>query len=100
MFQHFEGVRQYLFIQHGPREFEVQLVLADTSSAGAMTAQVVSVFRDVLGEDAQVKVTMCGEIQPPAHGKFRYVVSHAKPAWWTDPAGVSREGGEVDSRLA
>jgi hypothetical protein len=36
----------------------------------------------------------------PAHGKFRFVVSNAKPACWTDPAGLSREGGAVASRLA
>jgi phenylacetate-CoA ligase len=99
-FQRFDGVRQYQFIQHGPREFEVKLVLADAGPAGAMAAQVVSVFRELLGEDAQVKVTMCDEIQRPANGKFRYVVSHAKPAWWTDPAGVPREGATVASRLA
>lgn len=99
-FNHFRDVRQYLFIQHGPLEFEVKLVLADTSPADEMAAQVVAEFRRLLGEDAQVRVTMCDEIPRPAHGKFRYVVSHVKPAWWTDPAGVSREGETVASRLA
>ena len=99
-FKRFDGIRQYLFIQHGPREFEVKLVPADASSAGALAAQVVSEFRGLLGEDAQVWVTLCGEIPRPAHGKFRFVISHAKPSWWTDPTLVSREGEAVATRLA
>jgi phenylacetate-CoA ligase len=96
----FEGVRQYIFIQHGLREFEVKLVPVDTSSADALAAQVVSKFRGLLGEDARVRITICGEIPQPAHGKFRYVISHVKPSWWTNPAGVSREGETGASRLA
>jgi hypothetical protein len=92
-------VRQYLFIQHSLREFEVKLVSPVSSSHAALAAEVVAEFRRLLGEDAQVKVTMCGEIPRSADKKYRYIVSHAKPQWWTDPGSVEREGGVVGARL-
>jgi phenylacetate-CoA ligase len=99
-FKRFDGIRQYLFIQHGPLEFEVKLVPTEAGPPGAMAAQVVAEFRRLLGGDARVRATICDEIPHPAHGKFRYVVSHTKPSWWTDPTGMSREGATVDTRLA
>jgi hypothetical protein len=82
------------------REVEAKVVPADASAAEAVPAGIAEEFRGLLGDDAQVRVTLCGEIPPPARGKFRYVVSHAKPSWWTDPAGVEQEGGSGASRLA
>lgn len=99
-FKRFSGVRQYLFVQHGLQEFEVKIVPADAGAAEALPAGVREEFRGLLGDDAHVRVTLCGEIPRPGRGKFRYVVSHAQPSWWTDPAGVKREGGSGAPRLA
>ena len=95
-----EGVRQHVFIQHGLREFEVKLVPVSEQIGEPTTAQIVTAFGGLLGEHAEVRVTICREIPWSEHEKFRFVISHVKPSWWTDPAGVRREGETGASKLA
>jgi len=99
-FKRFSNVRQYMFVQHSLKEFEVKVVPAPASAAESLSAEVVDEFRSLLGGDARVRVTLCGEIPRPARGKFRYVVSHVKPAWWASPKRVTGEDDPFASRLA
>ncbi len=86
-FKRFSGVRQYVFVQHGLKEFEVKVVPVEACARETLSALVVEEFRNLLGSDAQVRVTVCEEIPRPKQGKWRYVVSHVKPSWWTAPLG-------------
>lgn len=70
-----EGVAEFKFVQHTPREVEVRVV-AGAAWNTRMRERIVSGLRGRLGSDVNVDVQLVDAIAPEASGKHRYVVSH------------------------
>ena len=70
-----DGVAEFKFIQHTPREIEVRVVPGPAWD-GETQQRIVTGLRARLGSEANVDVRLVDAIAPEASGKYRYVVSH------------------------
>ncbi|HKJ08949.1 MAG TPA: phenylacetate--CoA ligase family protein [Gammaproteobacteria bacterium] len=70
-----DGVAEFKFIQHTPREVEVRVVPAAAWDGGTQQ-RIVTGLRARLGSEVNVDVRLVDAIAPEASGKYRYVVSH------------------------
>lgn len=73
-----EGIAEFKFIQHTPRDVEV-LVVPGTGWSEARRSELVAGIAARLGNEVRVAIRVVDHIAPEASGKFRYVVSHVRP---------------------
>ncbi|MEJ2645721.1 MAG: phenylacetate--CoA ligase family protein [Gammaproteobacteria bacterium] len=90
-----DGVAEFKFIQHTPREVEVRVVPA-AAWDGEAQQRVVSGLRARLGSEVNVDVRLVDAIAPEASGKHRYVVSHVALPEGLD--GALREAGQTAAK--
>lgn len=69
----FQDISQYQFVQKGERQYSIKLNIdkADFTKE----AYLISLFLDVLGNDADISIEYCREIPVLASGKRRYIVN-------------------------
>lgn len=73
-----EGVAEFKFIQHTPKDNEI-LVVAGSGWSDARRSEMVAGIVARLGDGVRVAVRDVDHIAPEASGKHRYVVSHVRP---------------------
>ncbi|MGA7802181.1 MAG: phenylacetate--CoA ligase family protein [Gammaproteobacteria bacterium] len=91
-----DGVAEFKFIQHTPREVEVRVV-AGARWNPQTQQRIVSGLHARLGGDVHVEVRLVDSIAPEASGKHRYVVSHVPLPGGLD--GVMGEAGQAATKL-
>ena len=72
------GIRQFHVTQHEDFTVTVDVVCNDRAERITKEAVAKSV-RPVFGNQVEVRVDLVNRIAPTASGKYRYVVSHARP---------------------
>ena len=70
------GVVSFKVVQESRALTKVQLVTDATFSSHSID-QIVSGFKQRLGAEVVIEVSLVNQIQPEKSGKFRYVISHA-----------------------
>lgn len=81
-----EGVRQFRVTQH--EDFGVVVdVVADDAKGGISREAVAHRVRPVLGDSVDLRVEIVPRIAAEGSGKFRYVVSYARPGAASPPQG-------------
>jgi phenylacetate-CoA ligase len=83
------GIDAFKIIQHDLRRTEVLLV-PDETYAPAVEQKIVRDFRNRLGSDVTVAITIVDAIPREASGKYRYVVSNVRPG---RPTGTAEQDG-------
>jgi len=73
------GIRRFRVTQH--EDFAVTVdVVADASVVGVGVESIARRVRPVLGEGIPIDVRLVDRMEAADSGKFRYVISHARPA--------------------
>ena len=69
----FQDISQYQFVQKGERQYSIKLNI--DKAEFTKEAYLISLFLDVLGNDADISIEYCREIPVLASGKRRYIVN-------------------------
>ena len=74
VFKYYHLLKQYQFIQHGKKEYEVKLNLQGT--VFDYEDELITNIKSDFGDDANVKITYVNEIPPLSSGKRRKVINN------------------------
>lgn len=74
--KHFDSVVQWQFIQHGEKSYELKVILRDNDVSKISDA--VKLFKETLGEDAEIIISQVEELPVLQSGKRKPVVNEWK----------------------